>query len=399
MRVTLTLMPAAIDLGDRGEPCLGRRDLDEEVRPVDQPPQVGGLGGGGVGVVRQPGGDLEGDPAVAAGALRRPGASRSQASRTSAAVMVRSASSTLDLADGQRVHLVVVGVRAADRRGEDGRVGGHADDGVVVDQRLQVAAADAVAGEVVEPDGDPGAGQLGQLLVLCHVCCLSGTEMGSGRVSGRRWGGGGRRSPRPGRPGRRRRPRRPSRLSRAAATTASCGEAELLVEHGVGGAGAVVGRARRSGRRRRRTRASPSGTPASTLTRARTEGGQHLVLVGLVLVGEPLEARHARPPGSGRRRPRAARGRRRRSAPRSRCPAGSPRGLAVGGVGQHVGAAGDALGGARTSVRSNTGRFCRDSARPAGRSLCSRIVRQATAVSLASAGRTKSRPGMARSAA
>ena len=44
-------------------------------------------------------------------------------------------------------------------------------------------------------------------------------------------------------------------------------------------------------------------------------------------------------------------------------------------------------------MRSNTGRFCRDSARPAGRSLCSRIVRQATAVSLASAGRTKSRPG------
>ncbi len=50
-------------------------------------------------------------------------------------------------------------------------------------------------------------------------------------------------------------------------------------------------------------------------------------------------------------------------------------------------------------VRSKTGRFCRDSASPAGRSLCSRMVRHAIAVSLASAGRTRSRPGMARSAA
>ena len=52
--------------------------------------------------------------------------------------------------------LVVVGVGGADRGGEDGRIGGDAHDGVVVDERLQAAAADAVAGQVVEPDGDPG---------------------------------------------------------------------------------------------------------------------------------------------------------------------------------------------------------------------------------------------------
>jgi hypothetical protein len=58
------------------------------------------------------------------------------------------------------VYLVVVGAGAADRGGEDGRVRGDAHDGVAVDQRLQAAAADAVAGQVVEPDGDPRLRQL-----------------------------------------------------------------------------------------------------------------------------------------------------------------------------------------------------------------------------------------------
>ena len=65
IRVTLTLMPLAMVVGDRRQARLGRRDLDEQVRPVDQPPQVRGLGRGGVGVVRQAGRHLEGDPAVA----------------------------------------------------------------------------------------------------------------------------------------------------------------------------------------------------------------------------------------------------------------------------------------------------------------------------------------------
>jgi len=51
------------------------------------------------------------------------------------------------------------------------------------------------------------------------------------------------------------------------------------------------------------------------------------------------------------------------------------------------------------TVRSMIGRFCRLRIRPAGRSAFSRIVRHATDVSFASAGRTTSRPGIARSAA
>jgi hypothetical protein len=39
-----------------------------------------------------------------------------------------------DPADGHGMRLVVVGVRAADRGGEDAGVGGDAHDGVVIDQ-------------------------------------------------------------------------------------------------------------------------------------------------------------------------------------------------------------------------------------------------------------------------
>ena len=49
--------------------------------------------------------------------------------------------------------------------------------------------------------------------------------------------------------------------------------------------------------------------------------------------------------------------------------------------------------------RSKVGTFCRVRHSPAGRSVCSRTVFQATTVSFASAGRTTSRPGIARSAA
>ena len=69
------------------------------------------------------------------------------------------------------------------------------------------------------------------------------------------------------------------------------GEAELLVEHGVGGAGAVVVQAD-----------DPAGV-ADELAPAHRHAGldadpgadrgrQHLVAVGLVLLGEPLDAGH-----------------------------------------------------------------------------------------------------------
>ena len=104
------------------------------------------------------------------------------------------------------------------------------------------------------------------------------------------------------------------------------GDAELAVERGVVGRGAVVLEARRCGRRRRRGRASPCATPASTLTRALTIGRQHGVAVGL----RPAASNHSR---HGIETTRAwmpfvgqdARGPRRRAAPRSRCRSGSRR--------------------------------------------------------------------------
>ena len=55
---------------------------------------------------------------------------------------------------------VVVRVALGERRGEDRRVGGDADDVAVVDELLEPAGGDALAGEVVEPDADADVGEL-----------------------------------------------------------------------------------------------------------------------------------------------------------------------------------------------------------------------------------------------
>src|SRR3954453_19075490 len=152
---------------DRRQARLGRRNFDVQVRPVDQPPQVRGLGGGRVRLVRQAGRDLEGDPTVTGGPLGDRG---EQVTGVADVGCGDRAQSLLDahLAHCEGVQLVVVGLRSADRRGEDGGVRWDPDDRVLVDEGLQVAGADAVPRQVVQPDGDPCFGQLGQLLVLCH---------------------------------------------------------------------------------------------------------------------------------------------------------------------------------------------------------------------------------------
>lgn len=102
------------------------------------------LGGGGVGVARHPGRHFQRDPAVAAGALCHRGEQVAGVTDVGGGDRPQRLPHA-DRADGHRVHLVVVGVRAADRRGEDGRIRGDADDGVLVDQGLQIPTADAVA--------------------------------------------------------------------------------------------------------------------------------------------------------------------------------------------------------------------------------------------------------------
>src|SRR5688572_20540101 len=74
------------------------------------------------------------------------------------------------------------------------------------------------------------------------------------------------------------------------------GEAELLVEHGVGGAGPVV--AEPDDPARVADELAPAHRDAGLDAHPGTDRrGQHLVLVGLVLVGEPLDAGHRDDPG------------------------------------------------------------------------------------------------------
>ena len=68
-------------------------------------------------------------------------------------------------ARGQLAHLLVVDLAVRQRRGEDRRVGRDADDAVLGDQRLQVAALQPLARQVVEPDGDARRGEFCQPFV------------------------------------------------------------------------------------------------------------------------------------------------------------------------------------------------------------------------------------------
>ena len=98
------------------------------------------------------------------------GLSTSHALRTSVVVSAKTVWSTSAPLGGELAHLVVVALAVGQRRGEDRRVGGDADDVVVLDQVGEVAGLDPLAGEVVEPDGDPRLRQL--LQVVGHFFLL-----------------------------------------------------------------------------------------------------------------------------------------------------------------------------------------------------------------------------------
>src|SRR5690606_2728156 len=72
---------------------------------------------------------------------------------------------------GQLLQLLVVGVALAERALEDRRVGGDPDDAAGLDQLGEIAAADAIARQIVEPDRHPRRGQCRDVLVLCHGAC------------------------------------------------------------------------------------------------------------------------------------------------------------------------------------------------------------------------------------
>ena len=148
----------------------------------------------------------------------------------------------------------------------------------------------------------------------------------------------------------------------------------------------------------RRSGPSRTARPARRATRAVTPGGRTLSLVGVVLVLEEFPGGHADDAGFDAFGGELLVG---VDAERDFAAGGEQEdvGLAVGRRRQDVGAAMRRSRRGRTLSRSSVGRAWRVRTRTAGSWRRFMMTRQASATSLASAGRSTIRPGMARRAA
>ncbi len=144
-------------------PSRAGRDLDEQdIRLLHGVPQFHRLLDGGVGILGQPGVDLDRHPPVqAVGPLAR---MCEDAAGGSYVVGGDGEDGVLDARTfgGQPAELLGVAVSTGQRGGEDRGVRGDPDDIPVGDQFLQLAAGQQLAGQVVEPDRHPGGGQVGE---------------------------------------------------------------------------------------------------------------------------------------------------------------------------------------------------------------------------------------------
>ena len=145
--------------GDRGQALARGRDLDEQVRPVDRPPQCPRLGDGGPGVVREPRVDLDRHPPVHAarrvvdGAedIARPAhVERGQRPQPLARP---------DAAGSEVTQLRLVRAALGDRPGEDCRVRRYPGDMIAGHQVSQAARGQPVAAQVIQPDRNARFGQ------------------------------------------------------------------------------------------------------------------------------------------------------------------------------------------------------------------------------------------------
>ena len=110
--------------------------------------------------MREVGGDLDRDPAVDA-----VGGVEDRLEHVAGVADVGGGEREDGLVDvgargGELTDLAVVALAVGEGGGEDRRVGGDPDDVVVLDEVGEVAALEALAGQVVEPDGDSGCGQV-----------------------------------------------------------------------------------------------------------------------------------------------------------------------------------------------------------------------------------------------
>ena len=148
----------------------------------------------------------------------------SQALRTSSVVSSKTTRSTRSPCGDEPADLVVVPLAVGDRRGEDRRVGGHADDGLLLDEVGEVAGLDPLAREVVEPDRHPCVGQSLQTVTHRVLPEFDGLWWSVYPVAV---------------PATAAQPLTTRMLSRAASATASRGDAVLLVDPGEVGGRAV----------------------------------------------------------------------------------------------------------------------------------------------------------------
>ena len=145
-------MPSPIAAVIAGSALLGGGDLDQHVGPVDGRPQLLGRGDRGLGSLARSGStSIETRPSAAV--RRRP------AQHVAGVADVVVVSSKITLVDvgalgASSRDLGVVALALGDARGEDRGVGGHPDHRLALHELGEVAGLDALAGEVVEPDGD-----------------------------------------------------------------------------------------------------------------------------------------------------------------------------------------------------------------------------------------------------
>ena len=167
--MTLTLMPSAITAVIAGSPArvagilisrLGRSTI------LDSSCAWAMVRGG---VVRQPGVDLDGHPAVGVpGGLEGRG---EQVAGVTHVVGGDLADGVVDVgaAGGELTDLLLVGRAVLERGLEDRRVGGDPDDVLFGDQVLQVAGLQPLPGQIVQPEGNPGGGKVGQAGCRCSA--------------------------------------------------------------------------------------------------------------------------------------------------------------------------------------------------------------------------------------
>ena len=158
---------------DRRQAGHRRGDLDQEVGPVDDLPQLDRLQDRLVGVMGEARIDLDRYPAVdAVGLLVLLG---QHVAGVADVVGGHGADRGVHVgaAFGEFFHLPVVGGALRQCRLKNAGVGGDAHDALGVDQLLQIAGLQSVAGQVVKPYGHARGGQRGEVGILSHAWSFS----------------------------------------------------------------------------------------------------------------------------------------------------------------------------------------------------------------------------------